>query len=78
MSQNILTFACGRGVYRVSTLKESRRRALRKSIRLPFSIQNNFYYVEPHKMRGDDDVFARNITAELDDHIFLCHTRTSY
>ena len=78
MSQNILTFACGRGVYRVSTLKESGRRALQESIRLPFSIQKFFYYIEPHKVRGDDDVFARNITVELNDHIFLCHTRTSY
>lgn len=78
MSQNILRFACRRGVYRMNIFRESRRGKLWEYIRLLFSTQKNFYYMELHKVRGDEDVFARNTIAELNGHSFLFHTHSSW
>lgn len=41
---------------------------------LDFSIQNNFYYLELHQVRDEDDAITRNITAELNDHIYPYQT----
>ena len=38
----------------------------------------NFYYIELHKVRGDEDVFTINIIAELNGHSFLFHTHSSW
>ena len=65
MSQNILRFECRRGVYRANIFKESRRGKLWEYMRLLFSTQKTLNYMELHKMRGDDDIFAKNIIADL-------------
>lgn len=41
-------------------------------------MQKDFYYLKLQKVSEDDDAIARNITAELNDCIYLCHTGTSY
>ena len=48
---------------------------LQESIELLLSMQKSFYYLELHNRREDDDAVA-NVIAELNDHIYLCHTRT--
>lgn len=65
-----------RSIY--SEYSQSRSTVLQESIVLLFSIQKDFYYLELHKVRDEDDAITRNITAQPNDHIYLCHIRTSY
>ena len=78
MSQNILRLECRRGVYRVNIFKESRRGKLWEYIRLLFSTQTNFNYMELHKVRGDDDIFTKNIIPELNGHSFVFYTHSRW
>lgn len=48
---------------------------LQESIGLLFSIQNNSYYLQLHKVGNDDETITGNTTAELNDHIYLYQTR---
>lgn len=63
VSQNFLRVVCGREVL-------SKRVRVHCKNLLDFSTQMLFYYLQLHKMRDDEDAVIRNITSELNDHIY--------